>query len=70
MPIDVTNLSQTELLQIVNATPLGTVMDRSRLRRQMDKAAFRVGDGKRIHLVRYAAWLARELDRPRTTAER
>ncbi len=66
MPIDVTNLSQTELLQIVNATPLGTVIDRSRLRRQMDKAAFRVGDGKRIHLVRYAAWLARELDRPRT----
>lgn len=65
MPIDVTSLSQTELLQIVNATPLGTVLDRSRLRRQMDKAAFRVGDGHRIHLVRYVAWLAREIDRPR-----
>ena len=64
MAIDVTNLSQTDLLQIANATPLGTVLDRSRLRRQMDKAAFRVGDGKHIHLVRYVAWLARELDKP------
>jgi hypothetical protein len=65
VPIEITNLSQTELLQVVNATPLGTVLDRSRLRRQMDKAAFRVGDGRRIHLVRYVAWLARELDKPR-----
>jgi hypothetical protein len=64
VPIEITNLSQTELLQVVNATPLGTVLDRSRLRRQMDKGAFRFGDGRRLHLVRYVAWLARELDKP------
>ena len=65
MAIDVTRLTQTDLLQVVNATGLGLVLDRSRLRRQMDGAAFRVGDGRHIHLVRYVAWLARELDRPR-----
>jgi len=45
MAIDLTNLSQTGLLQLVNATPLGTVLTRSRLRRQMDAAALRIGDG-------------------------
>ena len=65
MAIDVTNLTQTELLQVVNATPLGTVLTRSRLRRQVDAAAFRFGDGTHVHLVRYVRWLAQEHDRPR-----
>ncbi len=45
MAIDPTNLTQTELLQIVNSGALGTVLTRSRLRRQMDAAALRFGDG-------------------------
>jgi hypothetical protein len=65
MAIDLTNLSQTDLLQLVNATPLGTVLTRSRLRRQMDAAAFRFGDGTRIHFVKYVRWLVTEYDRPR-----
>jgi len=65
MAIDLTNLTQTELLQLVNATPLGTVLTRSRLRRQMDAAAFRFGDGARIHFVKYVRWLVTEHDRPR-----
>lgn len=64
MAIDVHGLSQSQLLQLINHTPLGQVLDRSRLRRQMDTAAYRIGDGKRIHLVRYVAWLARELEKP------
>ncbi|MCG3181443.1 MAG: hypothetical protein BIFFINMI_03839 [Phycisphaerae bacterium] len=65
MPIDLTRLSQSELLQVVNATPLGVVLTRPRLRRQMDAGALRFGDGQHIHLVRYVRWLIGELDRPR-----
>ena len=65
MAIDLTNLSQTDLLQLVNATPLGTVLTRSRLRRQMDAAALRFGDGTHIHFVKYLRWLVAEHDRPR-----
>jgi hypothetical protein len=65
MAIDLTNLSQTELLQVVNATPLGAVLTRSRLRRQMDAAAYRFGDGTRIHFIKYVRWLVTENDRPR-----
>ncbi|MCG3178325.1 MAG: hypothetical protein BIFFINMI_00652 [Phycisphaerae bacterium] len=65
MPIDLTKLSQSELLQVVNATPLGVVLTRPRLRRQMDAGAFRFGDGQHIHLVRYVRWLIGEMERPR-----
>ena len=65
MAIDLTNLTQTELLQLVNATPLGQVLTRSRLRRQMDAAALRIGDGTRIHFVKYVRWPVTEHDRPR-----
>jgi hypothetical protein len=65
MAIDLTQLTQSELLQLVNATPLGEVLTRSRLRRQMDAGAFRFGDGTHVHLVRYVRWLVGELDKPR-----
>jgi len=57
--IDLTKLTQAELLQIVNATPLGVVLTRGRLRRQMDAGALKFGDGTHVHLVRYVRWLAR-----------
>jgi len=65
MAIDPTRLTRSDLLQVINATPLGVVLTRSRLRRQMDAGALKFGDGTHIHLVRYARWLADELDRPR-----
>jgi len=65
MAIDPSRLTQSELLQLVNATPLGAVLTRSRLRRQMDAGALRFGDGTHIHLVRYVRWLVGELDKPR-----
>ena len=65
MAIDPSRLTQSELIQVVNATPLGVVLTRSRLRRQMDAGAFRFGDGTHVHLVRYARWLVGELDKPR-----
>ena len=65
MAIDLTKLTQSELLQIVNSTPQGEMLTRSRLRRQMDAGALRFGDGANIHLVRYVRWLVDEMDRPR-----
>ncbi len=65
MAIDPSRLTQSELLQLVNATPLGVVLTRSRLRRQLDAAALRFGDGAHIHLVRYVRWLVGEMDTPR-----
>ena len=65
MAIDLTKLSQSELLQAVNATPLGVVLTRPRLRRQMDAGGFRFSDGAHIHMVRYARWLVSELAKPR-----
>ncbi|MBI1338078.1 MAG: hypothetical protein GC164_14115 [Phycisphaera sp.] len=61
---DPTQLSQQDLLQIVNATPMGAVLTRSRLRRQMDAGGFKFGDGESIHLAHYARWLVDELDNP------
>jgi len=65
MAIDLTKLTQSELLQIVNSTPQGETLTRSRLRRQMDAGALRFGDGASVHLVRYVRWLVDEMERPR-----
>ena len=65
MAIDLTSLTQTELLHLVNATSLGAVLTRSRLRHQMDVAALRFGDGTRIHFVKYVRWLVIENALPR-----
>lgn len=64
MPTDLTHLSQSELLKLVNCTELGTVLTRSRLGRQMDAAGLRLGDGKTIHLLKYIQWLVAEAERP------
>ncbi|MDD5458139.1 MAG: hypothetical protein PHF37_01935 [Phycisphaerae bacterium] len=65
MALDVNKLSQSQLLQLINHTPIGVVLDRARLRRQMDVAAYRIGDGKSINLLRYVSWLAREYESPK-----
>jgi len=67
MRTDLTRLTRSQLLQLLNGTPLGTVLTRSRLRRQMDTAAGRIGDGKTIHLLKYVRWLILAHDRPRAT---
>jgi hypothetical protein len=68
MAIDIRNLKPSELIRLLNSTPLGTVVNATRVSRQRDEAGFRIGNGngKRIDLVRYVAWLAskRRLPRP------
>ncbi len=59
-----TSLTQTELLRVVNSTPLGSVLTRSRLRQQLDVGALAFGDGRRLDLLRYIGWLATERAKP------
>jgi len=65
MAIDVNNLSQIQLLRLMNATPLGNVLTQNQLRWQMNSAAYRIGDGKHINLIRYVSWLAGEYEKPK-----
>jgi len=65
MARDVKQLSPTDLVRLVNSTPLGTVLSAPRLHRQMNQAGLRIGDGRTVHLVKYVAWLALEAERPR-----
>ncbi|MCK4601681.1 MAG: hypothetical protein KAU28_04405, partial [Phycisphaerae bacterium] len=65
MPLDTQQLTATELIRLVNSTPLGPVLTPTKVNRQMNEAGYRVGDGKTIHLIRYVSWLVQRHDRPK-----
>lgn len=65
MAIDVNKLTQMQLLRLMNATPLGNILTHNQLRWQMNTAAYRIGDGKHINLVRYVSWLAGVYEKPK-----
>src|SRR5512137_1308119 len=65
MPIDPRNLKPSDLARLLNSTPLGTVIDERQLYRHRMKAGFRIGDGRRLDLFRYVAWLIEERSLPR-----
>lgn len=54
---DPTSLTATDAARLLNSTPLGAVTSAAAIRRHVEQAGMKVGDGKRIHLARYAAWL-------------
>lgn len=53
-------LKPGDLITLLNSTPLGQVVTDSSLRKHRQKAGTRIGDGKTIDLLRYAAWMCRE----------
>ncbi|MEX2387727.1 MAG: terminase gpA endonuclease subunit [Phycisphaeraceae bacterium] len=68
--IDPLNLKPTQLVRLLNSTPLGAVIDATVLHRQRNAAGLRIAsdrDDQRVHLVKYVAWLVRELDKPAPT---
>ena len=69
MPIDPRNLRPSELAKLLNSTPLGTVIDERQLYRHRMRAGFRIGDGKRLDLFRYVAWLVHVRHEPRPEPE-
>jgi hypothetical protein len=63
--IDPRNLKPSDLARLLNSTPLGAVVDERQLYRHRMRAGYRIGDGRRVDLFRYVAWLVEERDRPR-----
>lgn len=65
---DPRQLKPSQLLQLLNSTPAGDVLTDPKLRRHRQSAGLRIGDGKTIDLIRYAAWLCHERDRTKPAA--
>lgn len=59
---DPRNLKPGELIRTLNSTPLGHVLTEKLLRKHRERAGLKISDeaGKRLDLLRYAAWLAYE----------
>ena len=68
---DPRKLKPGQLCAVLNSTPLGTVITALQLKKQRDRAGLRIGDGKTVDLMRYAAWLManRRLTTRRPTAD-
>lgn len=58
MKLDPRKLRPAELARLLNSTPLGEVAKPHLVYRHQTQAGYRIGDGRRIDLVRYVAWLA------------
>jgi len=59
MAIDPRQLGPTQLCQLLNSTPLGEVITERQLHRHRTRAGLAVGEGRRVDLYRYIAWLMR-----------
>ena len=57
MSMDPRQLRPGQVAALLNSTALGEVTSDSRVRRNVVRAGLRVGDGKRVNLLGYAAWL-------------
>ncbi|MEI8197726.1 MAG: hypothetical protein WCI73_17670, partial [Phycisphaerae bacterium] len=55
--MDPRQLRVAEAVRLLNSSPLGEVVQPHVVYRHLNSAPNRVGDGKRIDLLRYAAWL-------------
>ena len=69
MAIDPHSLKPVEIARLLNSTPLGSVVEQSTVYRQQNRAGLRIGNGNRIDLVRYVAWLFLEWRRMLADAE-
>ncbi len=69
MKLDPRKLRPAELARLLNSTPLGEVAKPHTVYRHQNLAGYRIGDGKRIDLIKYVAWLAvaRHIRRPEET---
>lgn len=57
MKVDPRNLRVAEAVRLLNSTPLGEVVQPHVVYRHLNRAGYRIGDGRKIDLVRYVAWL-------------
>jgi len=62
--IDPRKLMPTQLVQLLNSTPLGEVASERTIYRHRARAGLHIGDGKTIDLPRYVGWLVLKRHRP------
>ena len=55
--LSIRQLRPSQLVRLLNATPLGSVLNERQLFRQRSQAGYQIGTDRRIDLVKYAAWL-------------
>lgn len=65
LALDPRNLKPSELVRLLNSTPLGEVATERKLSRHRARAGYRIGEGKTLDLLRYTAWMLREVAAPR-----
>jgi hypothetical protein len=56
-------LKPSQLLRLINSTPMGSVLTDAKLRFHRQTAGDRIGEGKSIDFLRYVSWLALNRDR-------
>ena len=59
MSADPRRLKLVDLCRLLNSTPLGEVIQEHQLKNHRNRAGLRIGDSRRIDLVKYVAWLVR-----------
>lgn len=61
MAVNPLRLKPTEILRLLNSTPVGTVANERLLRRHRDAAGMNISDdaGQTVNIFKYAAWLTR-----------
>jgi len=69
MVLDPQQLRPTELVRLLNSTPLGEVIGERQLLRHRSRAGFRIGDGRHVNLFRYVAWLLGEWAQRKAAAD-
>src|SRR5262245_26931544 len=62
---DPRRLKLVDLLRLLNSTPLGEVIVEHQLKAHRNRAGLRIGDSRRIDLVRYIGWLVLERHQPK-----
>jgi hypothetical protein len=67
--IDPRKLKPNQLVQLLNSTPIGEVINERQLHRHRSRAGLRIGDGTTVDLPRYIAWLVIEQHRERPEPE-
>lgn len=58
-------LRPRDLCRLLNSTPEGEVISERQLHRHRARAGYRIGDGRKLDLLKYTAWLVNQRHSPR-----
>lgn len=67
MAADLSHMRQSELVRLLNSTPLGEVTSERQVYRDRERAGLRIGEKNRVNLFKYAAWLAWKRHHPKAS---